>query len=375
MELMNHMSLPVYESLIEKGHAKLAEMYRKCYASTWETTLEQSDGTVFLITGDIPAMWLRDSSAQVYHYLKHADSIPEIKEAISGLLRRQFQYICLDPYANAFNREANGQHYRDDHTSWTPAQKPWIWENKYEIDSLCYPVRLAYRFWKKTGDSGIFDAGFVQAAQTILKVFETEQHHAERSAYFYERTQCPPTDTLPCGGKGTPVAYTGMTWSGFRPSDDACRYGYLVPSNFFAACELGHLCEIAEGPLADAALASHARMLKEQIENGLRQHSIVRHPKFGEVYAYEVDGFGNFILMDDANVPSLLSLPYLGCLSADDPVYLNTRKMLLSPENPYYYEGTALKGIGSPHTPKPFVWPISLCIQGLTSNDPDEVRS
>ena len=375
MNWMDAATQPICDTLRVKGRDKLAEMYRRCFASTWDTTLQRADGTVFLITGDIPAMWLRDSSAQVNHYLPYARQYPEVRETISGLLQRQFRCIALDPYANAFNKEPNGQHGFDDATSWTAEQKPWIWERKYEVDSLCAPIRLAYSFWRQTGETSWCGAVFRRAAEAILTVWETEQRHFERSPYFFERGNCPPSDTLPGAGKGMPVACTGMTWSGFRPSDDACRYGYLIPSNFFAARSLEQLVAIARALLMDPALAERAEKLRIEIMSGLRQHAVVRHPAYGEVYAYEVDGLGNYLLMDDANVPSLLSLPYLGCVDAEDPIYQNTRKMILSDANPYYYAGTAARGIGSPHTPKDYIWPISLCMQGLTSNDQTEILS
>lgn len=375
MDWLEEATIPVYKMLIGQEREKLAQMYRQCFRSTWDTTLQRSDGTVFLITGDIPAMWLRDSSAQVYHYLPYAKGYPEVMEAIRGLLRRQFQYIALDPYANAFNREASGKHGFSDCTNWSRAQEPWIWEHKYEVDSLCYPIRLAYGFWKKTGDASWCDGTFRNAAEKILHVWTTEQRHMEQSPYYFERSDCPPSDTLTNEGKGAPVAYTGMTWSGFRPSDDACRYGYLIPSNFFAARSLEQLAEIARALMRSPTLANRAEKLLEEIGNGLRQHAVVRHPAYGEVYTYEVDGMGNYLLIDDANVPSLLSLPYLGCVDADDPIYQNTRKMILSDANPYYYQGTAARGIGSPHTPRDYIWPISLCMQGLTSNDRAEILS
>ena len=375
MQLMDRVTEEIYEKLQKQGKPKLADMYRNCFRSTWDTTLQRSDGTVFLITGDIPAMWLRDSSAQVFHYLPYAQAYPEIREAVEGLLRRQFQYIVLDPYTNAFNREASGRHGYDDRTNWTEEQKPWIWERKYEIDSLCYPIRLAYTFWKETGSTAWCDELFRQAADTILSVWKTEQHHMEQSPYFFERSDCPPSDTLVREGRGAEVGYTGMTWSGFRPSDDACRYGYLIPSNFFAARALDLLGEIAQVLLQDQEMAQTCAQMRGEILEGIAKYGIVHHPKFGDVYAYEVDGLGHSHFMDDANVPSLLSLPYLGCIDAGDKVYRNTRKMILSPENPYYYEGKYARGIGSPHTPKDHVWPISLCVQGLTSDDPEEIRA
>ena len=373
MDWLTEATAPIYEKLREMGRTKLADMYRQCFRSTWDTTLRRDQGTVFLITGDIPAMWLRDSSAQVYHYLPFAGRYPEAREAVLGLIRRQLQYILLDPYANAFNQEASGRHGYNDRTSWTEEQKPWIWEHKYEVDSLCYPVRLIHAYWKQTGDASFIGNGFREAMETILRVWETEQRHGEDSPYFFERSDCPASDTLPNAGKGTPVAYTGMTWSGFRPSDDACRYGYLIPANFFAAESLRQMGEMAESILKDEALAGRAGKLRDQIREGLEQHAVVHHERFGDVYAYETDGMGHFHLMDDANVPSLLSLPYLGCVAPEDPVYQRTRRMILSPENPYYYEGKYARGIGSPHTPQDYIWPISLCVQGLTSTDPEEI--
>ncbi len=375
MDWLDEATAPVYERLKALERNKLADMYRKCFRSTWDTTLQRSEGTVFLITGDIPAMWLRDSSAQVYHYVPHAGKYPEVRDAILGLLLRQYRYMALDPYANAFNREADDRRgYRDD-TSWTPEQRPWIWERKYEVDSLCYPIRLTWAFWKQTGETAWCGPAFRRAAEAVLDVWETEQRHGEGSPYYFSRAQCRPSDTLSHGGKGAPTAYTGMTWSGFRPSDDACVYGYLIPSNFFAARSLEQLEEICGTLLPEAGLRGRIRRLREDILSGLRKYAVAEHPDFGPVYAYETDGMGRTLLMDDANVPSLLSLPYLGCVPAEDAVYRNTRRMLLSPANPYYYAGRCARGIGSPHTPPDYIWPISLCIQGLTATDEEEIRA
>ena len=373
MNWIDEATRPLFDKLNSIGREKLAKMYRMCFASTWDTTLQRADGTVFLITGDIPAMWLRDSSAQVFHYIPYACDYPEVKEAIAGLIKRQMFCINLDPYSNAFNREANNKRLDDDNTSWTAEQKPWIWERKYEIDSLCYPVRLCYNFWRKTGDTSWCDDSARDAFIAILNTWETEQRHMEASPYFFERSDCRPSDTLPFDGKGTPVGYTGMTWSGFRPSDDACKYGYLIPSNFFAVKSLEQIAVMSRELLKDDGIASRAEKLRTDIKKGLEKYAVVQQPEFGDVYAYEVDGLGNYNLMDDANVPSLLSLPYLGCVDPDDRVYLNTRRMVLSKTNPYYFEGRCARGIGSPHTPPDFIWPISLCIQGLTSTDKGEI--
>ena len=373
MNWIQEATAPVRDIFRRHGREKLADMYLKCFESTWETTLQREEDSVFLITGDIPAMWLRDSSAQVQHYLPHFN-VPEVVSVVEGLMRRQFRYICLDPYANAFNPSPSGRHGYADDTSWTEEARPWIWERKYEVDSLCYPVRLAHSWHVLTGRRDFLDNLFLETARTILDTFETEQHH-ENSPYHFIRTNCPDSDTL-VGGKGTEVAFTGMVWSGFRPSDDACRYGYLIPSNFFAASALSWLRQLLQACPGDTGdLQGRCEKLEKEIRSGLERFAAVDHPRFGHVLAYEVDGLGHHLIMDDANVPSLLSLPYLGCMDREDPLYVRTRKMVLSPENPYYYAGSCARGIGSPHTPRDHVWPISLCVQGLTSTDEGEILS
>jgi len=348
---------------------KLRDMFKRCFASTLETTTKRlEDGSTFVITGDIPAMWLRDSSAQVRHYVTLAAADAELRDLIEGVIRRQTMYIGIDPYANAFNESANDERYDEDNTD----LNPWVWERKYEIDSLCYPVQLSYLYWKATGRTEIFDEQYRSAVRRILQLWETEQHHGEQSSYRFQRFDCPPTDTLRNGGRGMPVNYTGMTWSGFRPSDDACTFGYLIPANMFAAVVLGYVAEIADQAYRDERLKRKAERLKEEIEFGIETYGTFIHPKYGKMYAYETDGYGNHRLMDDANVPSLLSIPYLGYRPADDEVYRNTRNFVLSSDNPYYYEGKAASGIGSPHTPDRYIWHIALSMQGLTTQDPAE---
>lgn len=350
-------------------HPHLADMFEQCMLNTWNTTIKRNpDGTTFVITGDIPAMWLRDSTAQVRPFLIPASGDEEIAGMIEGLIAQQFAYIALDPYANAFNREANGHGHQEDKTM----MNPWVWERKYEIDSLCYPIQLSYLLWKNTGRITQFNSAFEVGVWQIINLWIREQKHESGSDYVFERLNGAPTDTLVRGGKGAVTAYTGMTWSGFRPSDDACEYGYLVPANMFAVVVLRYVSEIASEVLGNPELAQAAEELAEQIEGGIRRHGVVQHPEYGQVYAYETDGLGGVNLMDDANVPSLLSIPYLGYAPADDPVYLNTRRLILSRTNPYFYEGKAAAGIGSPHTPPHYIWPIALAVQGMTSGKREE---
>lgn len=346
---------------------KLAEMFRRCFANTLETTVRpQPDGSTFVITGDIPAMWLRDSACQVRPYLALAPYDPALADLIAGVIRRQVDCILIDPYANAFNQTASGQHYNPADATDIPVD-PRVWERKYELDSLCFPIQLAWLFWRATGRADHFDAAFSRAAHAILALFRREQRHPSESRYFFHRTGCPPADTLSHNGYGAPVAETGMIWSGFRPSDDACEYGYLIPANMFAVVILGYLAEIASSVLRDAALEQGALALRDAVERGIQTYAVTSHPEFGPIYAYETDGLGHYTLIDDAGVPSLISLPYLGYCSADDPIYRNTRRWALSAANPFFFSGTAAAGIGSPHTPPRYVWPIALAMQGLTA--------
>ena len=351
--------------------SQLAQMSRQCYLNTVETTTELlDDQTTFVFTGDIPAMWLRDSAAQVRPLVALAAQDLDVRRLVQGLIHRQARYLCIDPYANAFNKEANGQGHQD-----ITLRNPWVWERKYELDSLCYPVQLLADYWLATKDTTIFNSTVHEMLKKVVEVMQTEQNHDRDSAYSFERPrdhQTLPSDTLPFKGHGTRTNYTGMVWSGFRPSDDACKFGYLIPANMFAVVVLNHLVEFARDIYKDSALAEAAENLCQDIEFGIQTYGLVSHPEYGKIYAYETDGFGNYNLMDDANIPSLLSIPYLGYRPASDPIYQNTRAFILSAANPYYYTGTFIHGVGSPHTPVNYVWPLSLIMQGLTSNSRSE---
>ena len=358
------------EEYYRTHYEPLAPLVGQCFLNTIETTVKQlEDGGYFVITGDIPAMWLRDSASQMKHYVRYAAENPELQEILEGVIHKQAELVCIDPYANAFNESANGRGYQDD-----TKLNPHVWERKYEVDSLCSPLYLAYDYWKTTGRTEAFDETFLNMIREILRVFALEQRH-ENSDYYFRRYRCRPSDTLSHEGKGAPVGYTGMTWSGFRPSDDSCIYGYLVPANMMAVQALGWAAKICRECYGDTAAAEECEKLREIIREGISRFAIVEHPKYGKIYAYETDGLGNYNLMDDANTPSLLSLPHLGFCDREDPVYRNTRKFILSKDNPYYYEGSEAKGIGSPHTPEGFVWHIALTMQALTSSDREEILS
>ncbi|MDC3416618.1 glycoside hydrolase family 125 protein [Aquibacillus salsiterrae] len=347
---------------------KISKLFENCFLNTYQTTLKQlHDGTTFVVTGDIPAMWLRDSALQVRPYLMVASKDEQIRGLIKGVIKRQFYYILEDPYANAFNQNPNGMGHQTDETDMSPI----VWERKYEIDSLCFPIQLAYFYWQETEDFSIFDSTFDSVLKTIIEIWRVEQRHGEQSSYRFLRRNGNSTDTLTNDGKGADTDWTGMTWSGFRPSDDACLYGYHIPSNMFAVVVLRYATEIAER-MGDLGLAKECDSLATEIRDGIEHFGTIEHPLHGRVYVYETNGKGNYVLMDDANVPSLLSAPYLGYCDWDNETYLNTRQLILSRENPYYYEGKQAKGIGSPHTPDHYIWHIALSVQGMTSRSPEE---
>lgn len=342
-----------------------------------ETTVSvQEDGTTFVITGDIPAMWLRDSAAQLMPLLRLVAAGVGAEEdravlvsLLSGLLRRHWQYLEIDPYANAFNRLPDSSHWDEDETEF---DNPWAWERKFELDSLSYGPDLAWRLWSATGDTSWADERFLPAARAILATVATEQHHEERSDYRFRRAGVPAQDTLAREGRGCETAPNGLVWAGFRPSDDACELGYNIPGNHFLALALERLAVLLEQVARAPEEAAEARLRASEIRAALAEHGLIDRADGQRIWAYEIDGRGAHRFLDDANVPSLLSLPYLGCVEAEDPVQVATRAAVLSRQNPYYYAGLFLEGVGSPHTPKDHVWPIAKSVEGLTTADREE---
>ncbi len=356
------------EEYYKEKFPKLSGMVKQCFLNTIETTVKRlDDGSYFVITGDIPAMWLRDSAAQVRPYVKFAKEDKELAEILESVIEKQSEFVCIDPYANAFNEGCTFEGHKDETT-----QNGNVFERKYEVDSLCAPAYLAYRYFEETGSRKIFTKKFHEMMVTVLTVFKDEQRHGG-SQYFFRRYDCPESDTLPNKGKGRPVNYTGMTWSGFRPSDDRCLFGYLIPSNMMAVKALRYMAFLLREGYEDNRTAENCELLAEDIEEGIKLYGVVEHPKYGRMYAYETDGYGNHVLMDDANSPSLLSLPYIGYCDKEDEMYKNTRRFVLSTDNPYYKVGTVARGVGSPHTPDGYIWHIGLVMQALTSNDREEI--
>ena len=357
---------------------KIAWMFENCYPNTLDTTVHFDEGgntgrgDTFIYTGDIPAMWLRDSGAQVWPYVRYAAVDPNMRKMIAGTIIRQFKLICMDPYANAFNDGPTGEGHTDDKTGERPNKN--VFERKWEIDSHCYPIRLAYAYWKTTGDTSVFDEEWLDAIELTLKVFKDQQRKKGHGDYFFLRETDRQFDTKCCVGKGNPVKPCGLIASSFRPSDDATTFEFLVPANFFAVKSLRQAAEILETVNHQGRLARECTSLADEVEKALKKYAVVKHPKYGKIYAYEVDGFGNALMMDDANIPSLLSLPYLEAVDIKDPVYKKTRKFILSEYNPYFHKGKVAEGVGSPHIDHDMIWPMSIMMRAFTAQSDKEIK-
>ncbi len=359
-----------------KKNPYLCWMFQNCYPNTLDTTVhyridkEDGEDDTFVYTGDIHAMWLRDSGAQVYPYIQLANKDEKLKKMLRGTILRQFKLINIDPYANAFNDGPTGGEWQKDMTD----MKPELHERKYEIDSLCYPIRLAYEYWKETGDASVFGKVWEKAVQNILQTFTEQQRKNGMGPYHFKRVTERQLDTVCNDGWGAPAKPCGLIASYFRPSDDATTFLYLVPSNFMAVSSLRKAAEILTKVNNDEATAKRCTDMADEVEAALKKYAINNHPKYGPIYAFEVDGYGNQLLMDDANVPSLLAMAYLGDVDVNDPIYQNTRRFVWSEDNPYFFRGKAGEGIGGPHIGHDMPWPMSIMMKAFTSQDDNEIR-
>ena len=353
---------------------ELAWIFENCYPNTLDTTVNhyQKNGKpyTYVITGDIDAMWLRDSSAQVFPYLSLAKEDEKLKNLLKGVINKQIEFVLLDPYANAFyDDNQKVSEWKNDFTE----MKPGVHERKWEIDSLCYVMRLSYHYWKTTGDASIFDEDWKNAMLLILKTFREQQRKENKGPYKFQRGNGNPLDTQFGGGYGNPTHKNGLIHSMFRPSDDATFYPYLVSSNMFAVVSLRQISEIFKTIFSSLNVDNQFIELANEVDEAIKNYAIFERKDFGKIYALEIDGFGNALFMDDANVPNLLSIPYLGYTSYHDEVYKNTRKFSLSKRNPWFNEGKFAKGIGGPHVGENKIWPLGLIMQALTTDDDEEI--
>ncbi len=373
---------PVIEKTIDEvknniGNKEIAWLFENCFPNTLDTTVDFDtvDGKpdTYVITGDIDAMWLRDSSAQVFPYLPFCNADKDLRQLIKGVINRQVKCILLDPYANAFYKDASkiSEWKKTDITD----MKAGIHERKWEIDSLCYPIRLSYFYWKITSDVSVFDDDWKEAMRSVLKTFKEQQRLENEGPYHFERTTSWATDGVPLGGYGYPTKKVGLIHSMFRPSDDATIFPFLIPSNCFAMVALNYLSEIAKEVMKNNEIYKQSQSLYYALGEAISNYGIINHPQYGTMYVYETNGLGSHNLMDDANVPSLLSLSYLHFAASTDPVYRNTRQFVLSADNPFFFSGAAGEGTGGPHAGKDMIWPLSIIMRGLTSIDDKEIKS
>ena len=344
---------------------KLDDIFNKCFLNTIDTTLKIDNGDYLIITGDIPAMWLRDSAMQVFHYLHYIED-KDIQQLIKGTIRKQFSLINIDPYANAFMHDESCVSEWDGKVQ-TDYLPKIVWERKFELDSLCYPFFLCCKYYELTNDLSIFDNLFISTFDKAISTIKTEKNHSKSSSYYFIRGE---KENI--GRNTNPDEEKGLVWSGFRPSDDACQYHYHIPDNMFLVSVLYKLAKVFKA-INDSQREQLCEELVNELKELINKYGVVNVKGFGQLYVSETNCLGDYNLNDDANVPSLLSLPFLEYPFLDEKIYLNTRKYILSNNNKYYYEGKLLKGIGSPHTPANRVWPLSLSMQGITSSDEKEI--
>ena len=374
---------PVIERTIETiskeiADPRLRQIFQNCFPNTLDTTVYPTDRDgkpdTYVITGDIDAMWLRDSSAQVWPYLPFAQDDPELARLIEGVIRRHARLIQIDPYANAFMKSAS-----DPPLPWAVHDKtemrPGVGERKWEIDSLCFPVRLAHGFWKATGSKSAFDEVWFESAKRIVATFREQQRFHSAGPYKFQRSTLRATATLALDGYGNPVHPNGLICSAFRPSDDACMYLFFLPANLFAARTLERIGEISDRVYNDKAFADQCRQFANEVRNAVLRYGPIKHSTKETILAYEIDGYGSMLLMDDANAPGLVSLSYLELLPQADPLYTDSRSFALSDANPYFFRGSAGEGIGGPHVGLDYIWPMSIVMRGLTSTSDREIAA
>jgi meiotically up-regulated gene 157 (Mug157) protein len=366
------------EAEIARVKAKIADpelawLFENCYPNTLDTTVTLGEVVgkpdTFVITGDIDAMWLRDSSAQLQTYVHLTPKDADLRRLFHGALQRQARCILIDPYANAYTRDPTAKSNLSAINDKTE-MRPGVAERKYEIDSLCYPMRLAHAYWSATRDKAPFDALWAKGMALAVATLREQQRKDGPGGYHFQRVDPSPTETLMFAGYGAPTRKVGLIHSGFRPSDDACVFPFLIPSNLFAVSALRMLATVLREARGDAAAAQDAEALAAEVQQALDAHGKMPDGKGGEVWAFEVDGYGNAIFMDDANVPSLSALPLLGAADRNDPLYRRTAALAWSPRNPYFFSGKAGEGIGGPHVGMDMIWPMSLITRALMNDDP-----
>lgn len=354
----------------------------------------------FVVTGDIHAEWLRDSAWQLSVYQPFIKYDGKLAELIRGAINTQAQLVINNPFCNAFHPPSYCPVKRGKSSIDNVDPKPnWsqVFECKYEVDSLASFLTLSHQYYENAPQELKFSfvtPDWISAVEKLMIVVSVESDSTfdedgfvNTFPYVFRRNTNVASETLPLAGTGNPVnSGIGLVRSAFRPSDDSTIFQYFIPGNAHLSVELETLAEYLRDYLKQTTsspselervkeLISAAAVTSSRIRDGIMDHAIVKHPKFGKVFAYEIDGFGSSLLMDDANIPSLLSLPDLGFLDVDDEIYQNTRRMITCKEgNPYYIKGTHFEGIGGPHIGIHNAWPMSLLVAIRTSENDKEIE-
>jgi hypothetical protein len=357
---------------------ELAWLFENCFPNTLDTTVfyKEVNGKPYthIITGDINAMWLRDSTCQVWPYIRYANKDKKLKKMIEGLINWQVECVLVDPYANAFKKDVSEHSiWADDFTE----MKDELHERKWEINSLLFVIRLCYQYFKVTKDSSAFDAAWEKAMLLIVSTLKEQQRFENPGPYTFRRISIKYNsyEPIPNNGYGRPTRKNGMIHATHR-QDDPCVFPLYVPDNLMAIVELKHLAEMFRVISENEKAARSCEIMAKQIDKGVKEDAIIEHKVFGKMYAFEVDGYGSRILEEESTVPNLMCLPYIGACDVNDPVYQNTRRWLLSDWNPQFVKGKKDEGMGSTHYPRPpqLIWPLSTISRALTTNDDKEIR-
>ncbi|KAF2272110.1 uncharacterized protein EI97DRAFT_437200 [Westerdykella ornata] len=348
---------------------------------------EEKEELSFIITGDIEAMWLRDSANQLQAYtsiLKPSTDFSSLASVFRGAINLQARYILEAPFCNAFQAPVESNITRKSSENSDRISPSFdfmkVFSCQWELDSVASFLQLSDDYVTATGDYEFFSKWkWKEAVKKVLETAESMMIDSYNEAGEWQHT--PYTYCAPYGGtpindcNGSPHRNIGLIRSFHRPSDDACTYQFLIPSNMMFSHALNTTAKIMsriEGP-DNANLTNWMRTLSTGIRTAIHRHARVADRTYGTIFAYEIDGYGSANIMDDPNIPSLLSAPFIGYLDSDDPVYQNTRRKILSKDNPYFSWGPVITGVGSPHTLPGRAWPMASIMRILTSDDDEEI--
>ncbi|CAL3963866.1 unnamed protein product [Diplocarpon coronariae] len=414
---------PAMEKLIEKmkGLIKDPDLFRlfeNSYPNTLDTMIKwrgyakepgaegveekiTDEELTYVITGDIDAMWLRDSASQILVYLPLLEA-SEDKDSLAslwrGLINIHARYIVISPYCHSFQpppesgvQPTHNGAYSQNHPD-PPYDPLKVFDCKWELDSLASFLQISVAYYERTKDIDFFqkyswipavEAAVLAAAAMKLGTY-AKDGKVEKSAWTFTGWTNRGTETLSNDGLGNPTKENGMIRTAFRPSDDACIYQLLVPANMMWAKYLEDGSLIMEQLKGENAKDITNKMRDQAfgIRQGIDRDAIVHHRDFGDIFAYEIDGYGGANLMDDANVPSLLAIPLWNysesAFKLPPPphgekaknyaeIYANTRRFVLSDNNPYFMKGPVISAIGGPHVGPGRAWPMAAIIRAITS--------